>query len=52
MNGNLGDPRTSSARSRVEIPGRQLQVLAAHSSTRERTLRVDAVVPTEIPTAR
>ncbi len=30
------------ARSRPEIPGQQLQALAAHSSARERTQRVNA----------
>ena len=34
---NLGDPVASSATSRLEIPGYQLQALAAHSSAKERT---------------
>jgi hypothetical protein len=37
---NLGDPVASSATSRMEIPGYQLQALAAHSSARERIQRV------------
>jgi hypothetical protein len=37
---NLGDPVVSSAESRLEIPGDQLQALAAHSSAEERTQRV------------
>jgi hypothetical protein len=36
----LGDPVVSSAISRLEIPGDQLQALAAHSSARERNERV------------
>jgi hypothetical protein len=40
MNRNLGDPVVSSARSRPEIPGYQLQALAVHSSAGERTQRV------------
>ena len=40
MNRNLGDPAASSATSRPEIPGQQLQALAAHSSAKERTQRV------------
>ena len=40
MTGNLGDPVVSSATSRLEIPGYQLQALAAHSSARERKQRV------------
>jgi hypothetical protein len=42
---NLGDPVVSTANSRLEIPGYQLQALAAHSSARERKERVDAEVP-------
>ena len=37
---NLGDPVASSATSRSELPGYQLQALAAHSSARERKQRV------------
>ena len=37
---NLGDPVVSSATSRLEIPGDQLQASAAHSSVEERTQRV------------
>ena len=37
---NLGDPVVSSATSRLEIPGDQLQALAAHSSVEERKERV------------
>jgi hypothetical protein len=44
MNRNLGDPVVSSARSRPEIPGYQLQALAAHSSVGERKQRVNAEV--------
>jgi hypothetical protein len=40
MTGNLGAPVVSSAASRPEIPGYQLQALAAHSSVGERTQRV------------
>ena len=39
---NLGAPVASSARSRPEIPGDQLQALAVHSSARERIQRVNA----------
>ena len=39
---NLGDPVVSSAISRPELPGHQLQASAAHSSAGERTERVDA----------
>ena len=42
---NLGDPFVSSTKSRLEIPGYQLQALAAHSSVRERTQRVNVEVP-------
>ena len=42
---NLGDPVVSSAKSRPEIPGYQLQAPAAHSSAGERTERVNAEVP-------
>ncbi len=38
--GTWENPVRSSANSRLEIPGYQLQVLAAHSSARERTQRV------------
>ena len=38
---NLGGPVVSSTRSRPEIPGDQLQALAVHSSTGERTERVN-----------
>ena len=44
MNRNLGDPVVSSTRSRLEIPGQQLLALAAHSSARERTQRVNVEV--------
>ena len=37
---NLGDPVVSSVTSRLELPGYQLQALAAHSSAEERTERV------------
>ena len=37
---NLGDPVASSADSRLETPGYQLQASAAHSSVKERTQRV------------
>jgi len=37
---NLGDPVVSSADSRLELPGYQLQASAAHSSAGERTQRV------------
>ena len=40
MTGNLGDPVVSSAASRLEIPGYQLQASAAHSSVEERMQRV------------
>ena len=40
MNRNLGDPVASSATSRPEIPGYQLQALAVHSSVEERNRRV------------
>ena len=40
--GTWENPVRSSARSRPEIPGQQLQALAAHSSSRERTQRVNA----------
>ena len=40
MNRNLGDPVVSSVTSRPELPGYQLQALAAHSSVKERTQRV------------
>jgi hypothetical protein len=39
---NLGDPVVSSAKSRPEIPGHQLQASAAHSSVEERKERVNA----------
>jgi hypothetical protein len=42
---NLGDPVVSSATSRPELPGHQLQAPAAHSSAGERTERVNAEVP-------
>ena len=42
---NLGDPVVSSAMSRPEIPGDQLQASAAHSSAGERKERVNAEVP-------
>ena len=45
MTGNLGDPVVSSARSRPELPGQQLQASTAHSSAGERRERVDAEVP-------
>jgi hypothetical protein len=41
---NLGDPVVSSATSRLEIPGYQLQALAAHSSAEERKQRVNVEV--------
>jgi hypothetical protein len=37
---NLGEPVVSSATSRLELPGDQLQASAAHSSAEERTERV------------
>jgi hypothetical protein len=37
---NLGDPVVSSANSRLEIPGDQLQASAVHSAAEERTYRV------------
>jgi len=40
MTRNLGDPVVSSANSRLELPGHQLQVSAAHSSAEEQTQRV------------
>lgn len=42
---NLGDPVVSSAQSRPELPGHQLQASAAHSSAGERTERVNTEVP-------
>src|SRR5262249_46184648 len=39
---NLGDPAVSSATSRPELPGYQLQAAAAQSSAGERSERVDA----------
>ncbi len=39
--GTWENPVRSSAKSRLEIPGHQLQALAAHSSARERKQRVD-----------
>ena len=42
---NLGGPVVSSAKSRPELPGHQLQAPAAHSSAGERTERVHAEVP-------
>ena len=42
---NLGDPVVSSAKSRPEIPGCQLQASAVHSSAEERKERVNAEVP-------
>jgi hypothetical protein len=42
---NLGDPVVSSATSRPELPGDQLQTPAAHSSAGERKERVNAEVP-------
>jgi hypothetical protein len=42
---NLGDPVVSSAKSRPELPGHQLQVSTAHSSVEERTERVNTEVP-------
>ena len=41
MNRNLGEPVVSSAISRSELPGHQLQAMAAHSSATERKQRVD-----------
>jgi hypothetical protein len=41
----LGGPVVSSAKSRPELPGHQLQASVAHSSTGERTERVNAEVP-------
>ena len=37
---NLGDPVVSSANSRLELPGDQLQASAVHSAAEERTHRV------------
>jgi hypothetical protein len=45
MNRNLGDPVVSSAESRPELPGDQLQASAAHSSAGERKQRVHVEVP-------
>jgi len=42
---NLGDPVVSSAKSRPELPGDQLQASTAHSSAEERKERVNAEVP-------
>ena len=42
---NLGGPVVSSAKSRLELPGHQLQASAAHSSAGERKERVNAEVP-------
>src|SRR3954470_13972368 len=42
---NLGGPVISSAQSRPEPPGDQLQASAAHSSAGERRERVNAEVP-------
>ena len=42
---NLGDPFVSSTKSRLEIPGYQLQASAVHSSAEERTQRVNVEVP-------
>src|SRR4029077_16331736 len=42
---NLGDPVVSSAQSRPEPPGHQLQASTAHSSAGERTERVNAEGP-------
>ena len=42
---NLGDPVVSSATSRLEVPGDQLQASAVHSSAGERNERVHAEVP-------
>jgi hypothetical protein len=41
MSRNLGDPVVSSAKSRLELPGDQLQASAAHSSAEERIERVE-----------
>ena len=41
MNGNLGEPCSLLGESRPEIPGDQLQALAAHSTVRERKQRVE-----------
>jgi hypothetical protein len=38
---NLADPAVSSAKSRLEIPGDQLQAWAAHSPVQERKERVN-----------
>ncbi len=45
MSRALGEPVVSSAHSRPELPGDQLQASAAHSSAEERKERV----PTEVP---
>ena len=42
---NLGDPVVSSAKSRLGIPGYQLQAPAAHLSAGERKERVNAGIP-------
>jgi hypothetical protein len=42
---NLGDPVVSSAKSRLELPGDQLQASTAHSSAGEQKERVNAEVP-------
>ena len=42
---NLGDPAVSSAKSRPELPGYQLQALTARSSVGERKERANAEVP-------
>ena len=44
MNRNLGDPVVSSTILPAGVPGQQLQALAAHSSSRERTQRVNVEV--------
>jgi hypothetical protein len=45
MNRTWGDPVVSSTKSRLEIPGYQLQALAAHTSAKERKQRVNVEVP-------
>ena len=42
---NLGDPVASSAKSRLELPGYQLQASSVHASAGERKERVDAGIP-------
>jgi hypothetical protein len=45
MTRNLGDPVVSSAKTRLEIPGYQLQASLVQSSAGERKERVNVEVP-------